>query len=463
MHAWRPAFLGYPDALGYVDAAGLAHSRLVFWNPYRPAGYPIFLSWLHAIDSRLAFAIGVQHLMGLAVALLLYLTVARFARRRWVGLLPAAVVALSGSELYLEHAALSETLYTFLVVAAMWCAARSYDSGDIRQVRWLAAAGLLIGACGPVRPVGVLLVPVLIGWAAATRSGGGWRYRLRGAAIVGVGVAVTLGSYLVIQYADTGTWGLTRTTGETLYARAAIFADCSDFTPPTGTRGLCQPSSASRYGATWYMFSSSSPAQRIFGAPPDPRARGDYNWPADSKLEAFALAAITHQPWQYAWTTIQGLVKYVDPTLGTDTMLEWSHSSLISELRNRQIEAQAAPLLAVYSPGEPVVHHSMRALDDYAQAARVEGPVTAALLILMLAGFVLARNRRRAALGLLGWTTTVMLLAPVALLFYGARYATPAYGPLAAAAALGLDEVIAFAGRHRHRRTSTTANKTGPA
>ncbi len=80
--------------------------------------------------------------------------------------------------------------------------------------------------------------------------------------------------------------------------------------------------------------------------------------------------------------------------------------------------------------------------DSYAIHARVEGPLTAVLVILMLAGWVLARGRDRSAAGLLGWTTLVMALAPVALLFYSVRYATPMYGPLAAGAAIGLDQVI---------------------
>jgi hypothetical protein len=44
IHAWRPAFLGYPDAIGYIDAACLSGHGLLFWNQYRPAGYPLFLS-----------------------------------------------------------------------------------------------------------------------------------------------------------------------------------------------------------------------------------------------------------------------------------------------------------------------------------------------------------------------------------------------------------------------------------
>lgn len=444
IHTWRPAFLGYSDSLGYLDAARLSAHGFLFANQYRPAGYSLFLSWMHALHAGLAFAIDVQHLMGLAAALMLYLAVARFSRRRWVALLPAAVVALSGSELYLEHAALSEALYTLLVIGALWCAARSYDSHGNHELVLLFTSGLLIGGSGPVRSVGVLVAPVLIGWTAATRRG--WRLRLRCAAALAAGCVLTIGGYLYYQHSVTGTWGLARTTGMTLYARSAIFADCHDLTPPDGTSGLCQPPGAPRHNATWYMFDTSSPALRLFGSPPYPPSGGGYKWRPDGKLEAFAVAAVSHQPLEYLWTTVQGLVKYIDPSFGSPTMLEWSQDALIVDLHNPLVEAQAAPELAAYYPGHPVVHHSLSALDAYAKAARVEGPVTAILLVMTLAGFLLARERRRAAVGLFGWTTAMMMLAPVALLFYGARYATPSYGPLAAAAALGLDELIEHGG-----------------
>src|SRR5438270_6223021 len=114
LHSWRPAFLGYPDSAAYIFWARLGGGGLSFWDPYAPAGYPLFLSWLHWIRADLTFAIVVQHAMGLAAGVFLYATVARFVRRSWVALLPVLVIALAGSELYLEHAALSETLYTLL-------------------------------------------------------------------------------------------------------------------------------------------------------------------------------------------------------------------------------------------------------------------------------------------------------------------------------------------------------------
>ena len=437
IHSWQPAFVGHPDSFGYLDAAFLRGANLLFSNPYHPAGYPLFLSLVHKLGGGLAFTIDIQHLMGLLAAVLLYLAVARFVRRRWVALLPASVVTFAGSELYLEHAALAETLYTFLIIAAVFSAAQSYERPGLVEACWLAAAGILIGLCGPVRSTGIFVAPALIGWAAITRPS--MPERLRAAAIVTACFTATLGGYLVYQHATTGTWGLTRTAGESLYARTAVFADCHDFTPPAGTKVLCQPPHARRHDPSWYMFAPLSPLQQSFGGPP---VGGSYKWPPNSKLEAFGIAAITHQPWQYAWTTIQGLVKYIAPDLGPSYVAITSHSHLIDQLHDPQGEANARYVINGYYGSDTVAHHSLSTLDAYAQAARVEGPVTAVLVVLMLAGFGLARDRRRVAAGLFGWTTAVLLVAPVALLAYGARYATPAYGPLTAAAAIGLDAVI---------------------
>lgn len=440
IYAWRPAFVGYPDSSTYLYAAQASGHGLLFWNDYRPAGYPLFLSWLHALDASLTFVITIQHLMGLLAALLLYLTVARFAARRWVALIPAAVVALSGSEIYLEHSALSESLYTLLLVAAIWCAGRSVDSDNVRRALWLGGAGLLIGLSAPVRSTGIFVAPVLIGWAAVTARERWTRIGAAGAVLLGFCVAFF--PYLIYQHSYTGTWGLTRATGDTIYARAAIFANCSDFTPPAGTSGLCQPPGSRNQNADWYMFDSGSPAVQLFGIAPSPQPP-NYGWPADSKLESFALSAISHQPLNYLWTTAEGLVKYVDPGFGGPAMIGWSHAQLITGLHAPGPEsATDTGEVAAYYPGQRITHHGLGALDAYANAARVEGALTVILVLLMVAGFVLTTGRARVAAGLFGWTTLAMVLAPVLLLFYDARYATPAYGPLAAGAAIGLDVVL---------------------
>jgi hypothetical protein len=437
MHQIRPAVVGYPDAVGYIAAAERP-GGLLFYNPWRPAGYPLFLRALHDIHVGLAFVIDVQHLMGLVVAVLLYLMVSRFTKHKWVAVIPAAIVALSGSELFLEHSPLTETLYTLLTVGGLYCTVRAFDARGWRMAVWLFAAGVLVGAAVPVRTIGFAVIPVFIVWAAITQTS--WRRGAGCAAVVVIGSAVALGSYLGYQHSVTGTWAITRSTGENLYARSALFANCRDFTPPTGTRDLCQSSQTPRQGATFYMYDPSSPLLQSVGPPPDPSTGGGYTWPYDSKLAAFGLDAIEHQPFAFLSTTVQGLVKYVDPSLGTPTMLELDHDALIDTLL--QGPGGGAGVISLYYPGHPTIDHGVGGIEAYAKAAKVEGPVTALLMLLMVAGWFATRGRQRTVAGLFGWTTLAMMVTPVALLVYGARYATPAYGPLAAAAAVGLDGVI---------------------
>jgi hypothetical protein len=443
IHSYRPGFVGYPDAIGYIAAARLkGPAGLLFFNQYRPAGYPLFLTWLHGIDSILGFVVTVQHLMGLATALLLYVTVAPFVQHRWVALLPVTVICFSGMEVLLEHSILSETLYTFLVVGALFCSSRAITSRGWWDLSWLGAAGVLMGFSVPVRSAGIFVVPALILWAVASRPG--WKRRLLRGLVPLFCFAGALFSYLSYQHQYTHSWEITRTTGETLYARTAVFADCKDFTPPDGTRKLCAVPVAG-FDANTYMFSPASPVATTFPAPSDPRVGQGFSWGPDSKLESFAEAAIVHQPLDLLWTTVQGMVGYVDPSAVPADMLEFTNDGFAGDDEVPPSSDGPAEIEAYY-PGTAFVAHPTGTLwiSRYFRWAQIEGPVTAILILLMVVGFVRARGQHRTIIGLLGWTTALMMVSPVLVLFYGVRYAAPSYGPMAATAAVGLDLAVSW-------------------
>src|SRR4051794_13786655 len=69
--AWSPAFMGWPDAKSYLD---VAHGEL-FSNVLRPAGYPLFLRSLDGLHASLGVVVGVNHALGLATAVLLFMIV----------------------------------------------------------------------------------------------------------------------------------------------------------------------------------------------------------------------------------------------------------------------------------------------------------------------------------------------------------------------------------------------------
>ena len=232
VYQYAPGFVGYDDSRGYL--ATLIAPNL-YWQPVRPAGYPIFLLLARDLSSHLRSTVVLQHALGVATAILLYLAVARVTRRRWVALLPAAVILLGGSQIYLEHAIVTESVFAFLVALALWLAVLSISSS--RRPLWLIPAGAAIGAAITLRSVGFTLVPALLVWAVLARSAS-MRMRIAAPLAVVAGVVLTLGPYLLHQHSKTDSWGLTRTTGWTLAARMSTFADCSNL-PPRRARKPC--------------------------------------------------------------------------------------------------------------------------------------------------------------------------------------------------------------------------------
>ena len=106
---WRPAITGFSDSGIYFQGAVAS----LWSSPGRTAGYSMFLRLLHAISPHLLLVVLVQHALGLFAAVLFFCAVRRCGGPRGLGLAPAAIIALGGDELFLEHAALSEALFIF--------------------------------------------------------------------------------------------------------------------------------------------------------------------------------------------------------------------------------------------------------------------------------------------------------------------------------------------------------------
>ena len=422
--AYRPAFMGYADSASYAVAA----QRDVFLA-FRAAGYPIFLRLAHLVSADLSFTVGVQHLLGITTAALLYLSVRRLGGARWSALVPAGVVLIDGVELFLEHAVLAETLFTFTVVAALYAAIRGLD---VQPVGWSAAAGLCLGAATTIRPVAVALLPVMALWRVSRPPP--WRAALGPAAALCTAGALVFVVYQAAQVSATGQVGLTRAEGWIYYGRTAPFADCRRFRPPTGTRALCESSEPEDRGdANYYLWDRRSPANRLFGPQPN----------GNERLRAFARAAVVHQPLDYLEAVGQDLGRYVS--------VDWASDGLVHYLQHRENERAARSAAAAYYSFAGYEREGADELSRYATKFNFSGRPTGVLIALAaLAPLVLRGRAQRGAL-LFSAVGLTLLVAPVLTLFSDIRYAIPAYGPLAAAAALGLDALAAIV-RSRGRR-----------
>jgi hypothetical protein len=422
--SYSPAVLSSAvhDAAAYIDAAhyGLENVTL------EPSGYPLFLRLVHELSHALTFTIIVQHGLGIATGVLLFMTIRRLGAPAWLGLVPAAIVWFNGDQLFLEHAPMSETLFEFIAAAMLYAGVRSLEGGW----RWAALFGALAAASITVRSVGLLLPAIVIVWLAVAlrRYGAPWR---RPSLALLIGALLIAGLYGAAEVPATGHLSsiLSEGSGWNLYARTAPFADCAHFHPPAGTARLCQSiPPAKRPGPSYYLWIG-GPARAAFGGPPRD----------DGRLKAFGLAAVEHQPLQYLDAIGAGLVAYFDPPLGP----HWPNDFAgVEPLNFRQRGPAVDPdvrkqVLGYYGPFSPPSTAAVNRLHDYQRVFRVTGPMLLSLLLLGLCSLLPGPPLARRGPLLLVAVALYLLVMPVAVLHTEWRYAIPALGPLAAAAALG--------------------------
>jgi Dolichyl-phosphate-mannose-protein mannosyltransferase len=431
---WRPGLIGFPDTSIYIEDALTG----IFADPLRVGGYSEFLRLMHGIRPHLSFVIFVQHLLGLASGLLLFGAVRRAGLSGWVALFPAAVVMLGGSEIFLEHAPLTEAVFIFLVDLALYAIVRTWRGGW----GWAIVAGLALGAATDVRSIGLMLLAVMIVVAMLTVSGT-WRRRVMIGIVFAVAAAVPIGGFLRAHEEATGYGGFTGAGYFDLYARVAPFADCSKFTPPAGTADLCIHIPRSRRpGHDYWEFTGNSPAVQVFGEPDETVPKPDEN----AKLRAFAEAAILGQPLEYLEYVGRDLVRIVDPSFPSSpygnkgpTAGGYGNTpqSMVEYYFNTTNLYSLNQLLAAYYPGDGEIHKSVAFLLDYERDTRIEGPLMALLLLLAFAAPLMTTGEERRAALIFFFATVVLLAGPVFVSEYDYRFTVPAFGPLAATAAIG--------------------------
>lgn len=446
---YGPAFVGFGDSHEYVTAA--AHG--VFGDAQKPAGYPIFLQLVHVFGDSLALTILVQHVLGVASGLLLYAAVRRTGAPAWLGLAPAAVVFFGGTGLLLEHSLLADSLFTFAQALGVYAAVRAL--GEPRP-RWAIVAGLAIGGSFWIKTVGlasIVLVPALLLLAGPGALG---RRALRAIAAAAAALALVLG-YPAAQALVTGHWRYERQGAWNLYGRVATFVDCARFTSPAGTRFLCPAEPPAQRGSqSYYQYARAAPAVRRFGGPARAPAY------ADTLLQRFSTAAIEHEPLAYAGAIARSLTYFVDPRAGDGYTPAAIREALLDPKGVRSIE----PALVRYYAGAHGYEggsHATHSLALFERDTRVQGPRLAALLLLAVLGAPLLGARQRSAALLFTLTAFCSAILAAAGNGYDARYAYPAFGPLAAGAALGAWGIVRIGHARRPRRAGPTPVSRGPA
>jgi len=427
---WRPALTGFSDSGIYFTGA----VRSLWSDPIRTVGYSMVLRLLHGIAPHLILVIIVQHALGLVAAVLFFLAVRRCGGPRGLGLAPAAIIAVGGDELFLEHSALSDSLFIFLVSAMLYCAVRASQGG----ARWAALAGLGAGLGVWDRGAGVAMVAVITPWLVFSAGRPTRRTIAVGLLSLVVSLA-TVGVYIEWRHAASGQSGLTTNGDWNLYGRVAPWADCTKFTPPPGTRRLCETTPPSRRGyrnTGYYIYGPGSPALQLLG-PPYFVSKYPH---AMTLLRRWSEAAVLGQPLAYLHAVWLDTIRLVDPnrpSYGESSANQMVALLLYGPDMHSGLNEFVTYWQSLLYPHDPAPHHGdIAPLKEWERITRVDGAWILILLALCLAGPWLLAGRARAGMMLFAATALVLLFFPIFTKGYDYRYVVPAFAPLLAAGAL---------------------------
>ena len=464
MLAFRPVIWFGGDSASYLST-GL---RLIP-DPSRVGGYGFVLWLLRPLHSFVLVA-AVQHAMGLAIGVLIYLLARRYGLPGWAATLATLPVFFDAYELQLEQDVLPDIAFGFLVMVALYLLLRS--PGERRLVP-VAGAALALGLSAILWPVGLALLAVLLVAlaAGALRAWLGTRTAQPGTRRAGwlaVAAALVCGIVPVLAYA---TWfdtheqqfSLTRSDGVFLWSRTMSFADCAVIKPPADERQLCPPPGP-LVAASLYIWDGNSP---LLGMP-----GGRFSAQTNSLAMNFALRAIAAQPGGYSTAVAHDFWlsfywnRPVHPDAGivdryqfADAATAWVPASMRTPGSGTVAGDQA------WYAGQPaptrVVQPFASWLEHYQNWVYLRGTLLGGILLGGLAVMIGrrvtggVRSRGARSSGVLPWAFAVtILLVPPLLADFDLRYLVPAV-PAACLAA-----VLACAPRQRTCTTSPAATAT---
>jgi hypothetical protein len=237
----------YQPALIYVDSLKYLYG---VYPGSDPLGYRWLLKVILAVGN-LGTVAAIQHLLGLAMAVVLYVVLLRRGVRIWLAALAVAPVLLDAYQLQMEQMIMPDVWFEAMIVAALavllWRPAAS--------VPFAVAAGLILGSSATIRAAGeILVLPAVLYLLAA---GGGWRRALARSVSLAAAFAVPILLYCGISYVRTGHFWLSHS--QTSIGRMAAAADCATLKLPAAVRPMCPGPAVQAKGPDWLEHSGQSP------------------------------------------------------------------------------------------------------------------------------------------------------------------------------------------------------------
>jgi hypothetical protein len=430
--------LGFPPAIWFAGDS-IDYVRTVFTHRpslSRESGYSIFLFLLRPLHG-FAVVTAVQHLMGLAIGVMIYALLRRYRLPRWGAALAALPVLLDVYQIQLEQELLPDILFGFLFMAAVTLCV--YWRDEKRPIWATAGAALLLALASLCWPVGLPLLLVLLVVLVIRKAG--WR---------AVTAAVLAGAVPLVLYLG---WfdkyhhrvAFNTASGVFLWSRTMTFAQCKIIKPPPDERPLCPGKPIDqRQAASLWIWQKHTPLTHM---------DGKFTVSTNQLAENFARRAILAQPLGYAGAVLDGFghsFSWNRVPLPTKLMSEryqftlatrdWDHLGTPKAIAIVQVQHEYTGGHLAFTKRVAPFAGIMIA---YQRVFYIRGPMLAVLMLMGLAAIGRAWRaggyRRRRGWGggaLFPWLTGLaILLVPNMTADFSLRYLVPALPATCIAAA----------------------------
>jgi hypothetical protein len=468
------AQFAYRPALFYIDSVKYLYNA----EGNDPEGYKGPLRAILAI-SNLNTVIALQHLLGLAMAVVIYRLLLRRGVGRWLAALAIAPLLLDAYQLQMEQTIMPGTLFEALIVAGLavllWRPDQRGDTGGrppgpaqrgdtggrppglTPSWRAVIVAGLILGTSATVAQVGeALILPAAFYLLVA---GGGWRHAIGKAAVMIVACAVPILAYCTGSYVATGDFFLSHSGVTSFYGRTAAAVDCKTIKLTPIERGICPDAAEQARGNDWLEFAPNAPVQAYYDHLP--RAE------VDKAVTDFSRAVVMQQPVRVLKAYLRDVFKIYSVTRQTDRgdapISRWQFRTAFPYFSPHATKAEVDGVVRQFGGGLPRVWQPVA---DFLRSYQLDGGYTPGPLLLLfsltgLFGSVAALMRRRldhataqlALASLLFFVSAAGLLLVSDLFVFSWRYQIPALVSLVPGGVLGIAVVARLIRNWRTERS----------
>jgi hypothetical protein len=369
----------FPDSERYLQyAQNFVNGQ---WTPdwLRTSGYSLLLMPAVLVHN-LAVVAAVQHLLGLASAVLIYILLVRFGARRWLAALATIPVLFDPLQLDIEQYVLTDVSATFLLLLALVVLVWKRDA--IGKVA-LVGVGLLIAGATLIRESDLLVaIPAVLYLVVLLRPG---RRAARAVLLLLAGLVPPVLGYLVWFTVWYGTFNFITYNAQFWYGRIAQFADCTGMSLPWYERHLCPQQPSAQRDPDFYMWQKGSPQVTL--KPTAGLSKGQI-------ISDFDRRILEHQPLTYLKVVAGDMLYSFSPVRGDGPeKYPTRYHDFRTFFPGDKDEVATIPQ---YTGTRPHADHALADfLSGYGRDFYVPGPLLAAGLALGVAGMAgIGRARR---------------------------------------------------------------------